>query len=390
MAKAVARERPRRDVGAACTGFVRLLMPMLALALLLTVAADGGVGAAPRQSAGRTNLHDPANRLARERTQIGSEIVWRRTVRTIAVAQTVGRSRRTTDATSPEAVVTADREPRAFRRGDRGTFVNETCSDGRFNRFLRFKGMILDAIECEAFAYLGPMWGPGQQILDVGAGSGEVAEYLENKYGVQITAIDVLPPSKNYYGTKQGNKPSGHKVGVFNGHDLAEFSNSSFDVVMINMVLHHAAKHAPNLLLEASRVAAKWILLLEDTAVDIPFITKRNRQHDPKGIFRPKEEWRALIQSGGFLLVEEAPIGNTTGFGTSAKESPEKAKDRARYQRYFVAERPGLFGNTPARAGGQMGTGNGTAGRGGSGGASSVAPLVGLNFKEGEGTVVTA
>ena len=61
--------------------------------------------------------------------------------------------------------------------------------------------MILDAIECEAFAYLGPMWGPGQQILDVGAGSGEVAEYLENKYGVQITAIDVLPPSKNYYGT---------------------------------------------------------------------------------------------------------------------------------------------------------------------------------------------
>ena len=137
-------------------------------------------------------------------------------------------------------------------------------------------------------------------VLDVGAGGGEVDAFLQSKYKVKITAIDVTPPSKNVWRFSKVKFP----VKVFDGKHL-KFEDNSFDVVLFNSVLHHAAKNTPSLLKDAARVSRRWILLNEDTSVtdstilskeDIDFIEARNLQHERYGVFRTVGEWTSLLE----------------------------------------------------------------------------------------------
>ena len=80
---------------------------------------------------------------------------------------------------------------------------------------LRWKKHVLDALEVQAPSLAGlstsSFWAAGQSLLDVGGGSGEIAFYLQGKYGISATVFDVIDlfeelPQFVQYGHKRKTK----------------------------------------------------------------------------------------------------------------------------------------------------------------------------------------
>lgn len=96
-----------------------------------------------------------------------------------------------------------------------------------------------------------PQLNNGDRIVDIGAGSCHVAQTLHEKYGFDITAIDVVDHNIT-------NMP----LKLYDGERLP-YADGAFDVALLLFVLHHAPD-AAGLLAEAARVAKK-VIILEDT-----------------------------------------------------------------------------------------------------------------------------
>ena len=179
----------------------------------------------------------------------------------------------------------------------------------RDSPFLRSKVHILDALELQAPALAGTsteeFWRGGSSVLDVGAGNGEIALYLQQKYRVRPRALDVHSPdsgpSRKYWrqvaALGKRNLTAALPIETFDGSSLP-LGNCSTDLVMFNSVLHHAAHKAETLVLEAARVARRWIVILEDLSVPgHRNIEHRNLIHDPSGVFRTLDEWRRILHA---------------------------------------------------------------------------------------------
>lgn len=96
------------------------------------------------------------------------------------------------------------------------------------------------------FAQLVPK---GVRILDVGCGDGLLSKTLQGKRpDLTLRGIDVLPRAQTHI-----------PVEMFDGVRIP-FENDSFDAVLFSDVLHHT-ENPSALLREATRVAAKWLLL---------------------------------------------------------------------------------------------------------------------------------
>ena len=173
---------------------------------------------------------------------------------------------------------------------------------------LRAKSHVLDALEMQVPALAGftdghDFWRNGSSLLDVGAGSGEIPYYLQQKYGPTAQGLDILAPDDNGYAKHHtGRVPQHHiPVSVFNGSTLP-VPDASFDIVSFMAVLHHAANNTPSLLADAARVARRFLVVVEDLAVlpTEPYyanISARNHAHDPNGIFRTLDEWYGLFNA---------------------------------------------------------------------------------------------
>lgn len=91
----------------------------------------------------------------------------------------------------------------------------------------------------------------GAKILDLGCGSGIVGKTFQNFFQAEVLGVDV----KDY-------RVSPFPFQLYDGLHLP-FSENSFDIVLINYVLHHAED--PILLLkEAKRVTKDKIIIFED------------------------------------------------------------------------------------------------------------------------------
>ena len=187
---------------------------------------------------------------------------------------------------------------------------------------------------------------------------------------VNVTAYDVVPPSKNVFsifayaakggGSTEKQLQSRVPVFVFNGSHLPGERDQGADAVLFNSVLHHAAHHAPTLLKVAQRISRRYIILIEDVMVKgernprESYIHRRHGKHGqvpanagaPRGIFRSQAEWTHLLQSGGEWTVTR--IGsvvprNITGafrqFHKLSKTFSTNELTGPTYQRVFVAER---------------------------------------------------
>ncbi|MDI6883296.1 MAG: class I SAM-dependent methyltransferase [Patescibacteria group bacterium] len=90
----------------------------------------------------------------------------------------------------------------------------------------------------------------GSKILDLGCGSGIVANEFQNFFKAEIVGVDV----KDF-------RISPIPFKVFDGRNLP-FNENSFDIVLISYVLHHT-QNPGELLREAKRVGKK-IIIFED------------------------------------------------------------------------------------------------------------------------------
>lgn len=96
---------------------------------------------------------------------------------------------------------------------------------------------------------------PGEDVLDVGAGTGRLAEHVASIVGPsgRVVAVDPLPLRVDLARRRANGR---FEVGVAQAEDLSAFADESFDAVYLNSVFHWI-EDKPRALAEARRVLRK-------------------------------------------------------------------------------------------------------------------------------------
>ena len=166
--------------------------------------------------------------------------------------------------------------------------------------FIQAKFKMLDALEVRAGLHA--LWQPQRSLVDIGGGHGMLAAYLMARHGTNVTVFDIA----NSYQCEEI-VSSVLRVNFFDGQVLPLKSNAA-DAVSFMSVLHHAGNSTRRLLHEAARIARSWIIVLEDTQTSA--MAKRNKKHDPRGIFRTDAEWKQEFKRvPGFCLARDGYVG---------------------------------------------------------------------------------
>lgn len=153
-------------------------------------------------------------------------------------------------------------------------------------------------------SWIGAWISSGSALLDVGAGTGLLAEALARARDVQVTLIDVVDNNRSRFPLR-----------LYQGGALP-FAPDEFDIALLAFVLHHSAD-ARQTLREALRVARRLVILEDSYRWPHERVMARwtdwilNRGHDVApawGQLRP-EEWTAMIGAEPVRLVhvEEFP-----------------------------------------------------------------------------------
>ena len=187
---------------------------------------------------------------------------------------------------------------------DAFTMFRGTPKQQDFLDFVNTKSHMIDAMEHKTNGTLKELWRPGMSLLDVGSGHAMLGAYLMAKHGLRVTAFDV---PNSYQCTEVLASPL--LVHFFDGRKIP-VGPATFDAVSFMSVLHHAGQSSGSLLEEASRIARRWIIVLEDMAgksYGKP-TAKRNEEHDPLAIFRSNFLWQEMFRAHcrGFRLVVNA------------------------------------------------------------------------------------
>ena len=144
----------------------------------------------------------------------------------------------------------------------------------------------------------------GSSIIDVGCGSGILANELSRAFDAKITGVDIVDVRIYKVPFK-----------LIDGKHMP-FPDNTFDDAIIAYVLHHA-EDPVQLLKETRRVAKKRIFVYEDIPEGL--ITKIfARMHGLlfDAIYKPDNktkhkvggEWRRIFKEIGFKLVEEKRV----------------------------------------------------------------------------------
>ena len=193
----------------------------------------------------------------------------------------------------------------------------------------------------------------GCTILDVGAGNGFLSAYLMAALNASVTALDI---PYSYQCNHILHSPC--RVNFYEGVPIS-VRNKSFDAVLFNTVLHHAAGHAPALLAEAARIAKSYLVLIEDLDNGDEAIRERNKKHDGQGIFRSDAQWRELFRErcSGFALLASGYVGQTIeskhpfrfGPNVSAREPrlclSVAGDEPRRFQKWYVLQAQAVHRN---------------------------------------------
>lgn len=134
--------------------------------------------------------------------------------------------------------------------------------------------------------------------LDVGAGNGSVSLELNKLLKPSdFHCIDIAPPvrRKHFHPTVHKFDGTGEGLTSFNGR-------SSYDFILFNFVLHHAAHNMWNLL-QAAATRTNCIIIQEDLLEEWPHPPRPGKSvkellhdHDPKAIYHSFSEWESLLR----------------------------------------------------------------------------------------------
>ncbi len=141
----------------------------------------------------------------------------------------------------------------------------------------------------------------GSKILDLGCGSGIAAENFQDFFDAKVIGADI-----------KDNRVLDIPFEIIDGKNLP-FRNLTFDVVLINYVLHHS-QNPERLLKEAKRVSKKIIIyedlpegMLSKLRCKFHQITffggERRKLH-----FKTRDEWKKLFEKLDLKVVAEKRV----------------------------------------------------------------------------------
>ena len=144
-----------------------------------------------------------------------------------------------------------------------------------------------------------------KNILDIG-GNDYKAFCLKNN--INYVCIDLQMAQK----TGQGGYNKDKDGLTYDGRNLP-FKTDTFDLVIVNFVLHHASNNTLFLLEQIKDISSKYILIGEDLS-ELNYDLKwhhRNYIHQPGGVFRSDEEWQRLFKLYNMQLTHQYIINRT-------------------------------------------------------------------------------
>jgi ubiquinone/menaquinone biosynthesis C-methylase UbiE len=141
----------------------------------------------------------------------------------------------------------------------------------------------------------------GSKILDFGCGSGIIGKEFGREFDAEILGVDIID-----------NRVEDIPFRKFDGNNLSFLPDGSYDVVMINYVLHHA-KNPLALLKEAQRVTKSIIIIYENLpegiiskvacrlhGISFAWLFQKN---DVTGRFFTKKQWEDIFRNMGLAVV---------------------------------------------------------------------------------------
>jgi ubiquinone/menaquinone biosynthesis C-methylase UbiE len=144
------------------------------------------------------------------------------------------------------------------------------------------------------------------KFLDLGCGSGTIGKEFQRYFDSEILGIDIID-----------NRIGDFPFKKYNGDNLSFLDDNSFDVVLINFVLHHC-KNPKELLKESKRVSNNMIVLYENLPEGIIskfmcFIhgvsfAKLYQKNLANGKFFTRKEWEEIFEKLGLEVVHSKKV----------------------------------------------------------------------------------
>lgn len=146
---------------------------------------------------------------------------------------------------------------------------------------------------------------PDSKVLDIGCGSGIIANQIAEKLKVRMTLVDVVDK-------RRVNLP----LTIYDGRKLP-FGDKTFDTALLTFVLHHAEDPA-RVLAEAKRVVKGKIIIYEDVITRNPFDRIDSFLHgfafnktwnlQNEAVFKTEIEWGEIFKKLGLRIVKAYPL----------------------------------------------------------------------------------
>ena len=143
-------------------------------------------------------------------------------------------------------------------------------------------------------------------VLDIGGA--DFFQLCKNK-NIHYKSLNIEEPQK----TGTGGYHKAPYTITYDGK-IIPFASNTFELVIVNFVLHHTPDNALDLLRQIHSISSKYILIGEDIAgLDYELQWhKRNYEHQPGGIFRSDQEWKILFDLYKMRLIKQCIIHRTT------------------------------------------------------------------------------
>lgn len=143
-------------------------------------------------------------------------------------------------------------------------------------------------------------------VLDVGAGQGQLLQWIESKFSVAVTGVEISQEAIK----KAQYAPLQHGY----AQDL-KFDDDSFDIVICTHVLEHITP--PDILKcldEFRRVSSHWVLIEVDNGKSLEDRHLRNSAYAGQSLHvtrRPLEWWETRIVESGLNISRKRMTGDT-------------------------------------------------------------------------------
>lgn len=144
----------------------------------------------------------------------------------------------------------------------------------------------------------------GRSVIDIGCGDGfSTMRFWDRAHPSRMAGVDPAPNAIKVADQKRGERPILFRV-LNNNH--VPFENASFDVAIIQGVLHHA-DDPPAIVKEALRVAREVVMLepngLNPALKVVEKVSPYHRKHNERS-YTPRR-MRGWIESAGGRVAEE-------------------------------------------------------------------------------------